>query len=342
MMNSSETGLLEEQSDENLSDQWNSELLSFKLKSRIYFSLVDLVKAEYPFDDALQDKAVRFLWNLIPDQYVEDVAATIIEDFLPSSSGSVSGFVESILTLLLSAHSKVVSATLSLLSFTIRYSSAGSQLPLVVSDLVANTLTTVQPHTQSILGNETVIDHLLGIIRSSVDLADASSLAELAVTSAIDKFNHREMIFQKVYLPSSQFVTFLISNRYILNRDLFHSLVDLLNTLLQISPFHLPTLEFVLASPIVMTLSSCLPSVENDECLWRTLLNIINSQFQWKNEGREVVQSGKRMIQALISEGFESFIEQTLMRKRDNYLRSNVVISCHSVSQLLGSNAMRT
>ncbi|KAK2950953.1 hypothetical protein BLNAU_14144 [Blattamonas nauphoetae] len=106
-------------------------------------------------------------------------------------------------------------------------------------------------------------------------------------------------------------------------------------------PFHLPTLEFVVASPIVMAFSSCLHFVENDQHLWLTLVTINHSLDDWKKEGREVVQSAKRMIQALFSEGFEDTLEQTLMRKRDKYLRSSLVMSCHSISRMLGSNVVK-
>ncbi|KAK2945916.1 hypothetical protein BLNAU_19132 [Blattamonas nauphoetae] len=71
----------------------------FKDKSSIYHSLVALVKEKYPFDDALQDKAIQFLKSIEP-----------------SSAVSSSDFVESILTLLSSPHSTLVGAALFCLS----------------------------------------------------------------------------------------------------------------------------------------------------------------------------------------------------------------------------------
>ncbi|KAK2946749.1 hypothetical protein BLNAU_18345 [Blattamonas nauphoetae] len=99
----------------------------------------------------------------------------------------------------------------------------------------------------------------------------------------------------------------------------------LLSTLLEIGPYHLPTLEVVLASPIVTTFSSCLPSGENDGCLWTTLITINNSPDDWKKESPEIAQSGKRIIQALFLEGFESFIEQMEQLAKDGYYDPSMI-----------------
>ncbi|KAK2941063.1 hypothetical protein BLNAU_24031 [Blattamonas nauphoetae] len=205
------------------------------------------------------------------------------------------------------------------------------------SDLISNVLAAVQPHTLTRSGNEEMIDNLNKVIDHSVNLAFPNCLAELGITSAVDQFNHREMIFQKVVLPSSQFVTFLISNRHILNGLLLKSFLNLLAIFIQICPFHLPTLEFVLASPIVMAFSSCLSFVEDDLCPLGILVHINHSLPEWKEEGPEVVQSAKRMMQALSSESFEDTLEQTLMHNKGCH-GFKLVDECHSISQLLGSN----
>ncbi|KAK2960020.1 hypothetical protein BLNAU_4903 [Blattamonas nauphoetae] len=98
--------------------------------------------------------------------------------------------------------------------------------------------------------------------------SDLISKVNFGLTSAADKSNRREMIFQKVVIPSSQFVMFLISNRHILNGDLLESFMYLLSILLEVGPYHRPTLDFVLASPIAMTFSSFFSLVERDVCHW--------------------------------------------------------------------------
>ncbi|KAK2963644.1 hypothetical protein BLNAU_1209 [Blattamonas nauphoetae] len=232
--------------------------LSFDDKSRIYCSLVTLVKAEHRFNNALEARAARFLTSLAPMFGDFDESAKLVTDLVPSSTGSHSGFVESIVTLLSSPHSTIVEAALLFLNMTTWNLTAQFQFRLAELDIIANALATVQPHTLPITGFEETHRFLLRIIDIFVNLASQSNLRDLGITEAVDKSNHLEMILRMVVIPSSQFVTFLISNRYILDGDLFESFMYLLNTFIKIVPFHLPTLEFVLASPIVMAFSSCL------------------------------------------------------------------------------------
>ncbi|KAK2955456.1 hypothetical protein BLNAU_9503 [Blattamonas nauphoetae] len=202
--------------------------LSFEDLSKIYNSLVALVKAGYPFDKALQDKAVQFLESLDPT-WDKDLKEKLALKLVPTSDGSPSGFIASIVTLLSSPHSTVVTSALSFLFNVTVLSSPAIQCPLVDSDLISNVLAILQPHTLQMSGNEDIFGELFRIVGYCGDLASPSSLSNFGITAAVDKSNYREMIFRKVVLPSSQFVTFLISNRYILNGDLLKSFMMLLD-----------------------------------------------------------------------------------------------------------------
>ncbi|KAK2963752.1 hypothetical protein BLNAU_1319 [Blattamonas nauphoetae] len=312
--------------------------LTFVEKSAIFCSLVALVEVEYPFDNTFEDRGALFLKNLEPEWGDEPLATKLVTELVPSSAGSASGFVASITTLLSSPHSTVVAAALSLLHRTIMMSSREIRCRLVESDLVSTVLATVQPHALPITGNYVIISNLHYIVERCILLADQENLTALDITATVDVFNHREMIFRKVVIPSSQFITFLISNRHVLNGDLFHSFFTVLTTFLQICSFHRPTLEFVLASPVVMGFSSCLLSIENNFRLLNTIHLISFSFKEWMVQDSETVQSAKRMIQTLISEGFEDTLEQIRMNAYDGYFGAYFVKCCLSLSQLLGSN----
>ncbi|KAK2961685.1 hypothetical protein BLNAU_3483 [Blattamonas nauphoetae] len=304
----------------------------------MFCSLVTLVKAGYPFDNALQDKATRFLKNLVPSWFEKEQAEKLVIDLVASSAGSTPGFIASILTLVSSSHSTMVAAALSFLHEVTFRSSIEIQCRLVESDLITNVFATVQPHTLSISGNDEILDNLIWIIVDYITLTDPSYLSECGIIDTVDIFNHCEMILQKVVIPSSQFVTLLISNRYVLFGLLFDSFMSLLVTHIEISPSHRPTLEFVLASPILMAITSCLSFAEGEKCPWTILKNINRSLEKWKREVGEVVQSAKRIIQALISEGFEDTLEQIQMNNKIGSYGGHVVHYCRSISQLLGSN----
>ncbi|KAK2957761.1 hypothetical protein BLNAU_7195 [Blattamonas nauphoetae] len=313
--------------------------LSFEDKSRIYNSLVALVKADYPFDTALQDRAAQFLKCLEPKwRDKPKLADKLVTDLVPSSDGSHSGFVDSITTLLSSPHSTVAASALSFFQKTTFASLPAIRKGLVESDLINKLLATVRPHTLPLSGNDEIFNILTKIIGNSIYLASPRSLSDLSITDTVDKYNHREMIFQKVVIASSPFVTFLISNRYSLNEDLLFSFMSLLTIHIQIGPFHRPTLEFVLASPILMAFTSCLSFFEDDHVLWVTLNNIHSSLREWTEEGPEVAQSAKRILQALRSEGSEDTLEQKMMNDKGGDDGRSVDWSCRFISQKLGSN----
>ncbi|KAK2960099.1 hypothetical protein BLNAU_4982 [Blattamonas nauphoetae] len=315
--------------------------LAFEDKSRIYNSLVALVKAEYPFDNVLQDRAARFLKSLEPTVYKHEIADKLVTDLVPSSVGSPSGFVESFATLLSSPHSTLVAAALSFLHEAIPRSSTENGHRLVESDLLVKVFAILRPHTLPISENETILNYLSRIIDYFANLGSPPALLNLRITSPVDTYNHREMIFQKVVLPSSQFLTFLLTNRSMLNGDLLESFMSLLATLIRLGPFHRPTLEFVLASPIAMELADYLSYFEESHRVWVPLLTINFLLKEWKEEGPQVAQSGKQKMQALISEGFEDTLEQTMKHDKSEYYGSSIVRDCSSISKSLGSNVPR-
>ncbi|KAK2945467.1 putative serine/threonine protein kinase [Blattamonas nauphoetae] len=109
-------------------------------------------------------------------------------------------------------------------------------------------------------------------------------------------------------------------------------------TLFRIGPFHAPTSEYILASPIMMTLSNCLMFAELSPSFLYALSQMKYFLEKWKEEGPEVTKTVKRMMEALFSEGFEDTLEQMKRNNKDGQYGFTVAYYCHSISQLLGSN----
>ncbi|KAK2947134.1 hypothetical protein BLNAU_17910 [Blattamonas nauphoetae] len=143
---------------------------------------------------------------------------------------------------------------------------------------------TEQLHTLSTTGNQTIVNILIWIVTECVVLAYPRELMELTFTAAVDTFNSREVIFQKAVIPSFHIVTFQFSNRYCLNTDLFSLFLPLLDQILSFGPFHTPTLEYVLSSPIKLGFSRCLSYVGNWSSL-STIFTAVKAPFQyWKED----------------------------------------------------------
>ncbi|KAK2957784.1 hypothetical protein BLNAU_7218 [Blattamonas nauphoetae] len=315
-----------------------SKELPFSDASILYSSLVARVDQESRFDEAVQDQAVELLKMLEPKPNERKLADSIIKDLVPSSTGSPSGFVECIVTLLSSPHSAIVTATFSLLHQTIFFSSAGILITLLEADLIPKILASIQPHTLPITGKNTVLHQLNKNFSLSLRLVRPDFQRTIISGFSVKISRFRPIALQKVVIPSSQFVAFLISKRFILHGELSGSFMELLAVLLEIGPLYRPTLEFVLASPIVMGFSSCLSSVDHCYDHWNSLDIIDVSLEEWKNYGPEVAQSGKRMTQSLFSEGFEDTLEQMLNCIMGDCYRLDLAIKCSKISIFLGSN----
>ncbi|KAK2960114.1 hypothetical protein BLNAU_4997 [Blattamonas nauphoetae] len=62
----------------------------------------------------------------------------------------------------------------------------------------------------------------------------------------------------------------------------------------------------------------------------------------WIYQSPTRVQSGKQMIEALLSEGFEDTLEQMEQNIKDDYYGHRLVEECQSITQLLGTKVTFT
>ncbi|KAK2960662.1 hypothetical protein BLNAU_4317 [Blattamonas nauphoetae] len=315
--------------------------LSHEDPSTIYRSLVSLVKIGYPFHDALQDKTVQFLNSLEPIRFFKKSADEFITKIASNNNDPFGEFVDSVVTILSSSHSSIVDAALSFSSRFYSTSSKPFQLQLMEADFLSRVLTSIQPQTRCISSQSSLHSSLISVLESSLSCASTNQLEILLHTTPIDEHSIRELIFHKVVFPSSPYLLSVCHSQRSLSNRLSGSFMLIFGRLILISPLHRPTLEFVLTSPLLSTFSSCLSYVEHWIPLWTTLFEFDNSLKDWKNKGAEVVISGKQIIQALFAEGFEDTLEAILMHDEDGFYGVNIVTTCISVSQRLGSNVMR-
>ncbi|KAK2947116.1 hypothetical protein BLNAU_17968 [Blattamonas nauphoetae] len=109
-------------------------------------------------------------------------------------------------------------------------------------------------------------------------------------------------------------------------------------SLLRFTLYHLPTLEFVLSSPIVMTIPAVISFIEENDALMHLIFRINDWMTEWKYEFKEVLGCGKRMTKALFSEGFEDTLAQILMHTEGGDYCSEIREESWKLSRLLGLN----
>ncbi|KAK2958837.1 hypothetical protein BLNAU_6086 [Blattamonas nauphoetae] len=313
--------------------------LTIEHKSALYRDLVSLIRDNFDFDDALQNKTVSFLKALEPQPFQRSIADRLITQLVPTSDGSPAAFIDSFCVLLSSLHSTIVAATLSFLQATFSFSTEAHRVLLLQTDFVAKLIAKLQPQSLPLSGNEASFTVLNTILLVSMRLMNSSTLRILGNAGPSDLHNRCNLIFQRVLQPSSQYLSFLCRNHYLLTSR-FHTFrfAVLVDTLLEISPYHRPTLDFVLASPIVMTWSSCVSFDEHFLHFYDSLAHICSSLEEWKKQDPVVGQSRQRMTRALCSEGFEDTIEHFLVHNTFDEDSQALVGFCCSILRFLGSN----
>ncbi|KAK2962893.1 hypothetical protein BLNAU_1916 [Blattamonas nauphoetae] len=319
----------------------NSELkapLSREERSVLYCLLVSLVRDNYCFDDVLLKKAIRFLSYLEKIEIQDQTRDTLITHLVPSPDGSLSGFTDSVCILLSSPRPNIVLSALSFLNVIITYSSEAHKLRFVQTDIVPRIISILHSQDFSFWNLNRFIDSLTWILIHFARLAGSYALHFLKIADPSSQHRHRELILQRVILPSSPYITFLCEDRSLFDdKRRSCTILEILGLLVTIGFFHIPTLEFVLDSPIVMTIHDRLSFIDTDLPTYHVLKLVGNSLREWQTCGPEVTQSGKRTIHALISEGFETTLEQMMMRKMEHFPGDCIVHYCHTIMQYLGA-----
>ncbi|KAK2958918.1 hypothetical protein BLNAU_6167 [Blattamonas nauphoetae] len=116
----------------------------------------------------------------------------------------------------------------------------------------------------------------------------------------------------------SQSLVSLVRDNYTFTDALINKAVGFLMDLRPTSLSTIPSNRII--TELVPSSDGSLSDIEH------SLRDIKTSLSQWNNEGPEVIQSGKRMIQALISEGFADTLEQMLMNNMDGVFGIVVVL----------------
>ncbi|KAK2964072.1 hypothetical protein BLNAU_1153 [Blattamonas nauphoetae] len=231
-------------------------------KAYVLRSLVATVTLHPALENSLEAKAVKFLESIVLDD--EATADVFLGSQARNPDESLTSFVQSIVVLLSSASLIITTTAMKILKTQIQKHSTKVRLALVKVDLIPQIIITLNPHSLSFTEAVDIHIKLLEIIIHSVWLSTPTSLTQLTIEDHNEQQAVRETVLKQVLVPSEKYIHHLFTNRIsITDRELSDEFMDLLSSLLQISPYYQPTMEFVLHMPIFLAIPSCLTFFEN-------------------------------------------------------------------------------
>ncbi|KAK2946523.1 hypothetical protein BLNAU_18565 [Blattamonas nauphoetae] len=284
---------------------------SISERSSIYCSLVQMVKNEEALDPSLEDKAVSF-FNLVKPDTANDVdsfVSGIVPSSLPESSRD---FVGSIVELI-SGHSKpVLNTAMAFVGRIVFRSSDNTILKLVKDGLIQKLISCLDLFSLSFIDAEYIHTSLLSIIYESLWISTERK-ETLKLNDANEQLNIRETVHNQVLLPSEAYIRHLCSNSYSFrNRDQSFQYMILLPRLLDVSPYHPATMEFVQNLHVCVTLTSAMAFFDFNVAICGSLLVLTTTQLTRRNASGQVLERHHILFRSLKMEGIEDIIEQWL------------------------------
>ncbi|KAK2958123.1 hypothetical protein BLNAU_6827 [Blattamonas nauphoetae] len=214
----------------------------------VFRSLVATVNAYPPLDDSLEAKAVKYL------EYVtlkdDDSADAFLNKFGPTTDNSPTNFVQSIVVLLSSPNLVIATAAMKMLGSLILWCSVDIRLALVKADLLPQIIISLNPQSLSFAEAVDIHINLILIISNSVWLAAPGGLEQLGIEDENEQQAVHETVLKQVLTPLEQYIWHLCVNRFsIVDGSLSNEYLYLMAQLLEICPYHQPTMDFVFHMP---------------------------------------------------------------------------------------------
>ncbi|KAK2957625.1 hypothetical protein BLNAU_7524 [Blattamonas nauphoetae] len=274
------------------------------------------MKLQPSLDVSLEEKAVKLLESVDPPN--RESTDAFLLSLGRTTADSSSDFVQCIGVLISSASQVITTAAMKMLGNLIMWCSAKVRLTLVSADLIPQLITTLNPLSLSFTEAVDIHTCLMRIIMFCLRLATPFGLPQLACAGLDEQLAVPETIFQQVLIPSEKYIYHLCVNRFsIIDGDQFGSFLSLFAHLLEICPYHQPTMYFVLRMPVVFTIPSCLASFENEMPIIYFLHDMNNAQLEWNKRRGVVRQMWKKVLRMLRMEGFENTIEEKLQSDKN-------------------------
>ncbi|KAK2942593.1 hypothetical protein BLNAU_22487 [Blattamonas nauphoetae] len=253
--------------------------------SSVFISLVRMIKTNFQFDEILEAKAVDFLKHY-QEEIFEASKSTLFSNTFGSNDDPASSFFDCILVFVTCSMRSVAEMGFEVLTEAVCHAIQQNGIRLIRLNIIPRILNIFQPfaHTlSSWIDNHT---RLLSLIRAS--LRRFYSVQTLNHSDDLMKMIVRDMIFDKVAVPSSQYLDFLSQN----------------------SVYHQQAMDFVLSSRIPLILSNATSFLETDTSVDDYLFYVGLTPDPWDDTPADIPRR-KRLKRELKTEGLCDTVEQS-------------------------------
>ncbi|KAK2953275.1 hypothetical protein BLNAU_11738 [Blattamonas nauphoetae] len=318
--------------------EWDEEELeSTEEQAVVFLSLIATLKIQRALDDDLEAKAVKFIESVNLND--EESADAFLESLVPFSGDSQRDFIQCIVVLLSSACHVITNAAMKMFEAQIRNCSIKVLLALVQADLIPQLIITLNPQSLSFAEAVDIHVSLLKIIDYSLWLSTPDGLEELGIEDRNEEQDVPKTVLTQVVTPSEHYIWHLCVNRFsIIDGDQSKFFLRLLVRLIQICPYHQPTMEFVLHMPIVLTIPNCFAFFEDNKTIWCFLFHMIDAQRECNETRGELHQMWKTVHRMLRMEGIEDAMEEKLRNDKNGRRGGWIVADSIRWNNLLGMN----
>ncbi|KAK2963522.1 hypothetical protein BLNAU_1565 [Blattamonas nauphoetae] len=317
---------------------WSDEKLEFEHeKANVFRSLVATLKILPSLDDSLEDKVVKCIECVSPQQHYS--ADEFLSSLASFSDDYSTNFIQSIGVLISTPIQVITNTGMEMLRNLIKRCSHQNRLAFVKADLIPQIINTLNP--QSLSFTEAIDIHtcLVTIISYSVWLSTQNGLASLKIEDWNGQQAVRETVLKQVIIPSEKYICHLCVNRFsIVDGDQSENFLEILTRLLEIAPYYQPTMDSVLNMPVLLTIPSCLTFSESDDSISWLLHKMNHNQREWNDKMGEVQKKAKTIHQMLRMEGIEDVMEEKLKHDKDEWRGRWIVVKSIEYSNQQGEN----
>ncbi|KAK2957597.1 hypothetical protein BLNAU_7496 [Blattamonas nauphoetae] len=304
---------------------WDEEKLGSESEMGVVFqSLVANMRMKPSPDNSLEAKAVKLLE--IVSTRTQSSADAFLRNLGRITDESLTNFVQSIGVLISSPNQVIITAAIEMVASLIIWYSPTVRLALLHADLIPQIVNTLNELSLPFTEVSGIHTYLMITINCSIRLATPFGLAQVEMKYYNKQQTVPATVLKQVVIPSEKYIWYLCMNRFsIIDGEQLKHFMELLTQLLEISTYHLRTMDFVLQMPVFLPIPGCLTFFETENSIWAFLDNMNHVQCFWIDTRGLVRQMWKTVSRMLRMEGIEDVIDEKLQNDENEYFGREIV-----------------